>query len=123
MSMLLISEKLLEEELKKKPQNPTDQQDFYYSMIEKEIYLLKRLKITLCNMRGDEKEVADRLENSEILICSLEEAESMRNSVLFKNDIADIIDKYGKDFFKKENINENFTRNKYWNIKTCGDEK
>ena len=37
MSMMLISEKLLEDELKKKPENLTDHQDFYYSMIEKNI--------------------------------------------------------------------------------------
>ena len=31
----MISEKLLQQELKNKPENPTDHQDFYYSMIEK----------------------------------------------------------------------------------------
>lgn len=35
MSMLLISEKLLQDELDKKPKSLNDQQDFYYSMIEK----------------------------------------------------------------------------------------
>ena len=94
MSMLLISEKLLQEELIKKPENPTDQQNFYYSMIEKELYLMKRLNIELCNMRGEEKEVADRLEASEILICSHEEAENMRKSVQFKDEIMDVIKRY-----------------------------
>lgn len=94
MSMLLISEKLLQEELKKKPENPSDRQDFYYSMIEKELYLMKRLNIEMCNMRGDEKEVADRLEHSEILICTHEEAENMRKSVQFKYEIMDVVNRH-----------------------------
>lgn len=96
MSMLLISEKLLQEELKKKPENPTNQQDFYYSMIEKELYLLKRLNIEKCDMSGEEKEVADRLEHSEILICSHEEAEKIRMSLQFVDDIMNVTSKYKK---------------------------
>lgn len=97
MSMLLISEKLLQEELKKRPENPNDQQDFYYSMIEKELYLMKRLNIEMCNMRGDEKEVADRLEHSEILICTHEESEEMRKAVQFKDAILEVVEEsYGK---------------------------
>ena len=98
MSMMLISEKLLEDELKKKPENPTDSQDFYYSMIEKELYLIKRLNIEMCNMRGDEKEVADRLEHSEILVCTHDEVEEMRKSVSFKDEIKNVLKNYEQLF-------------------------
>lgn len=91
MSMLLVSEKLLQEELNKKPKNPNDQQDFYYSMVEKELYLMKRLNVELCNMRGEVKEVADRLEHSEILICQQGELEYMRECVGFKDHIMDVV--------------------------------
>ena len=94
MSMFLLSEKLLEKELKEKPETLDAQQDFYYSMVEKELYVIQRLNIEMCDMHGEEKEVADRLSRSEILICSPEEAECMYKSVLFKNDIMDIIKKY-----------------------------
>ena len=94
MSMFLMSEKLLEEELNKKPEDLNNQQEFYYSMIEKELYLIKRINIEMCNMRGEEKEVAKRFENSEVMICSHEEAEEMRKSVLLKNEIMDVINKY-----------------------------
>ena len=92
--MLLVSEKFLQEELNKRPENPNPQQDFYYSMIEKELYLIKRLNIELCDMRGTEKEVADRLANNEILICPLGELEYMRNCMKFTDDIMNVIDKY-----------------------------
>ena len=94
MSMLLVSEKLLQEELNKKPENPNDQQDFYYSMVEKELYLVKRLNIELCNMRGEVKEVADRLEHNEILICPQGELEHMRECMSFKDHIMDVVRMY-----------------------------
>lgn len=94
MSMLLISEKFLQEELNKKPENPTDQQDFYYSMIEKELYLLKRLNIEMCDMRGEIEEVADRLEHNKIVICSSKELDDWRNAMAFKDDIMDVISRY-----------------------------
>lgn len=89
-----MAEKLLEEELKKKPENPNDQQDFYYSMIEKELYLMKRLNIEMCDMRGEVEEVAGRLEHSEIAICSCGEIEDMRKAMQFKYEIMDVISKY-----------------------------
>ena len=94
MGMLLISEKLLQEELDKKPESLNDQQDFYYSMIEKELYLIKRLNIEICDMRGEVDEVADRLEHSKILICSYEEVKNMVESVRFKDEIMNVISKY-----------------------------
>ena len=94
MAMFLMAEKLLEEELKKKPENMNNQQDFYYSMIEKELYLMKRLNIEMCNMRGEIEEVADRLEHSEIAIYSCGEIEDMRKAVQFKYEIMDVIKKY-----------------------------
>ena len=94
MSMFLLSEKLLQQELNKKPETLDDLQEFYYSMVEKELYVIQRLNIEMCDMRGEEKEVVDRLSRSEILICSPEEAEEMRESVLFKDDIMDVIKKY-----------------------------
>ena len=54
---------------------------------------MKRLNISMCNMRGDEKEVADRLEHSEILICTHEEAEYIRCALQFKDDIIDLIER------------------------------
>ena len=94
MSMLLISEKLLQDELDKKPKSLNDQQDFYYSMIEKELYLIKRLNIEMCDMRGEIEEVADRLEHSEIAICSCGEIEDMRNAMQFKYEVMNLINKY-----------------------------
>ena len=94
MGMLLISEKLLEEELKNKPESLNDQQDFYYSMIEKELHLIKRLNIEMCDMRGEIEEVTDRLEHSEIAICSCGEIEDMRKAVQFKYEVMDLINKY-----------------------------
>ena len=52
----------------------------------------------MCNMRGDEKEVADRLEHSEILICTHDEVEEMRKSVSFKDEIKDLIKRYDEFF-------------------------
>ena len=94
MSMFLLSEKLLQQELNEKPEILNDQQEFYYSLVEKELYVIQRLNIEMCDMRGEEKEVADRLSRSEVLICSPEEAEDMRKSVLFKNEIMDVIKRY-----------------------------
>lgn len=94
MAMFLMTEKLLEEELKKKPENLDDQQVFYYSMIEKELYLMKRLNIEKCDMRGEEKAIADRLEHSVVTIMPPEELEEMRNSVKFRYEIMDVINRY-----------------------------
>ena len=94
MSMLLISEKLLQDELDKKHKSLNNQQDFYYSMIEKELYLIKRLNIEMCDMRGEIEEVVDRLEHSEIAICSCGEIEDMRKAMQFKYEVMDLINKY-----------------------------
>lgn len=94
MSMFLLSEKLLQKELKEKPIILNDQQDFYYSLVEKELYLIQRLNIEMCDMRGKEQEVANRLSHSQVLICSPEEVNDMQKSVLFKDEIMDIIKKY-----------------------------
>lgn len=96
MSMFLLSEKLLESELKNKPEILDAQQEFYYSLVEKELYVIQRLNIEMCDMRGEEKEVADRLKNSEIAICTHDELEEMRKSVEFKNYIVSAVEKYLK---------------------------
>lgn len=48
----------------------------------------------MCDMRGKEQEVANRLAHSQVLICSPEEVNDMQKSVLFKDEIMDIIKKY-----------------------------
>lgn len=64
--MLLISRKLLEQEFKNKPDILTDSQELYYMQIEKEIIVLDKIDIALCDMRGGVNEVQERLNNSEI---------------------------------------------------------
>ena len=96
MSMFLLSEKLLENELKNKPEVLDVQQEFYYSMVEKELYVIQRLNIEMCDMRGEEKEVADRLEKSEVAILPHDELEEMRKSVEFKNFIVNAVETYLK---------------------------
>lgn len=96
MSMFLLSEKLLENELKNKPEVLDAQQEFYYSMVEKELYVIQRLNIEMCDMRGEEKEVADRLEKSEVAILPHDVLEEMRKSVEFKNFIVNAVETYLK---------------------------
>lgn len=78
--MLLISRKLLEQELKNKPDIPTDSQELYYMQIEKEIVVLDKIDITLCDMRGDVNEVQERLNNSEIHFATKGEYEKINES-------------------------------------------
>ena len=87
MSMFLMSEKLLEKELKEKPDILTDEQNFYYSVIEKELHVIQKLNIEMCDMRGEVKEVANRLERSVVLICSPEESQAFERAVQFETDI------------------------------------
>ena len=94
MAMFLMSEKLLEQELKNKPENPTDQQIFYYSMIEKELHLLRRLDIDMCDMRGTEEEFIDRLEHSKILVCTPKEVDEFHNALAFKDDVMEVINNW-----------------------------
>ena len=94
MSMFFMSEKLLQNELNNKPDNMTDQQEFYYSMIEKELYVINRLNVEMCDLRGNEEEVADRLNRSVVIILPPEELDNMRTAVLFKDDIMDVIRKW-----------------------------
>ena len=78
--MLLISKKLLEQELKNKPDILTDSQKLYYMQIEKEIFVLEKIDITLCNMRGNVNEVQERLNNSEIHFATKGEYERINES-------------------------------------------
>ena len=66
----------------------------YYSLIEKELHLLERLNITICDMTGNIDEVAERLKNSEIRICSHDESADMQMSVQFKRDIMGVVGNY-----------------------------
>ena len=78
--MLLISRKLLEQELKNKPDILTDSQKLYYMQIEKEIVVLEKIDITLCDMRGNINEVQERLNNSEIHFATNGEYEKINES-------------------------------------------
>ena len=68
--MLIITEKILRNELRNKPQDLlSGSQEFYYMQLEKELSVLEKLDITLCDMRGEVDEVKERLDSSEILFC------------------------------------------------------
>ena len=67
--IFLISKKLLEYELDKAMYGLHGNEAHYYcTSIKKELKLLNKLDIEICDMTGDAEEFGERLNNSEIII-------------------------------------------------------
>lgn len=84
MALALISEKLLEIEIKKlsNQEELTESQKFYLSMAHKELSLLKKINIE-CNLRGTEQEVEDRLRSDVLWLVSPDDMRRYKNAYDF----------------------------------------
>lgn len=78
MSMQLISEKLLEREIKKIEESgrPEDEEIIYH-LCKKELAVIEKLKINKIDMRGEIKETVERIENQAIYFMNPKEFETM----------------------------------------------
>ena len=80
MALQLISEKLLETEVKKRKENPqlVEENELFYSLCEKELLVLSKLKIDEIDMRGETEELKERLERYHVYFIESKEFESMK---------------------------------------------
>lgn len=79
MSMQLISEKLLEREIKKiEEQGINEQNELLHSLCKKELAVIKSLKINKIDMRGEIKEVSEKLERQGLYFMDASEFASMK---------------------------------------------
>lgn len=78
MSMQLISEKLLEREIKRLEEagRPKDSEILYYQC-KKELAIIKKLKINKIDMRGEIKETEERIEKQALYFMNIGEFEEM----------------------------------------------
>lgn len=86
MGMLLLSKTLLKIEIK-----ANQGSDFYRAQVERELAVLEKLDIVLCDMRGTAEEVEDRLKNCEILFVEKDTYESMKRAVEFKQAVEELL--------------------------------
>ncbi|MCD8068513.1 MAG: hypothetical protein LUE87_06460 [Lachnospiraceae bacterium] len=86
MSMLLISEKLLESELTKKNGN-----ELYLSYVAKELEVIKKLDIAFCNMTGDMESVSKRLEGCETIIMPKGTYDDMYEAKIFRSNVKNLL--------------------------------
>lgn len=111
MSMVLLSQMLVERELKDKKEEfvnsqtvSTSEKEFlnirvynslYYLQLQKELELLKKLDIQFCNLYGTLEDVIKRLESSSVIILPKEDYSAMVTALqqvqqikrILKNDI------------------------------------
>lgn len=92
MSVQLISEKLLEVEIKRLEEagRPKDQEIIYH-LCKKELTVIQKLKINKIDMRGEIEEYNQRIENQAIYFMEPQEFEAMEEKARKYDAIAELI--------------------------------
>lgn len=92
MSMQLISEKLLEREIKRLEEagRPKDEEIIYH-LCKKEMAVIQNLKINGIDMRGDIEEVNQRIANQAVYFMDSQEFETMKEKSRRYDEICEII--------------------------------
>lgn len=93
MSMQLISEKLLEMEIRKiEEQGITEENECFYSLCRKELAVIERLKIGKIDMRGETEEVKERLEKQGLYFMDVSEFIVLEKKARKYDEICKLID-------------------------------
>lgn len=92
MSMQLMSEKLLEREIKRLEEDgrPEDE-EIIYSLCKKELAIIEKLKINHIDMRGEIEETVKRIENQAIYFMKPQEFEKMEEKARKYDEICKIV--------------------------------
>lgn len=92
MSMQLVSEKLLEKEIKRLEDagRPEDSELLYY-LCKKELAVIQKLKINKIDMRGEIEECNKRIENQAVYFMGPQEFEAMEEKAKKYDAIAGLI--------------------------------
>lgn len=92
MSLQLVSEKLLEREIKQLEDagRPEDSELLYY-LCNKELAVIQKLKINKIDMRGEIEECNQRIENQAIYFVDPKEFETMKEKARKYDVIANIV--------------------------------
>lgn len=78
MSMQLISEKLLEQEIKRiEEEGVNEQNELLYFLCRKELAVIEKLKINKIDMRGEIEETKERIERQALYFMDAGEFEAM----------------------------------------------
>lgn len=95
MSMQLVSELLLEREIKRYEESPElmHENKLFYYLCKKELAVIEKLKINQIDMRGEIKESNQRIESQSIYFMNPQEFEEMKS----KSKMYDIIAKLIKE--------------------------
>lgn len=92
MSMRLISEKLLEREIKRiEKQRIPEECSFFYRQCKKELAVIEKLKINKIDMRGETKEVQKRIENQSLYFMGKKEFEEMEEKAKKYDEICKLV--------------------------------
>lgn len=90
--MQLISEKLLEREIKRLEEagRPEDQEIIYH-LCKKELSVIQKLKVNKIDMRGEIEEVQERIEKQGLYFMDAREFEEMKDKARKYDEICKII--------------------------------
>lgn len=92
MSMQLISEKLLEREIKRlEDAGRPEESEILYYQCKKELAVIEKLKINKIDMRGEIDEVNQRISNQAVYFMAPQEFEAMEEKARKYDAIAGII--------------------------------
>lgn len=92
MSMRLISEKLLEREIKRlEDEGRSEESEILYYQCKKELAVIKKLKINKIDMRGEIEEANQRIADNAIYFMNSQEFEEMEKKARKYDVIAGII--------------------------------
>lgn len=99
MSMRLISETLLQNEIQRLEEKQSPEllgnEHFYYTVCKKELLTLSRLRIEAIDLTGEIEEVSERLNKQAILFMDLKEYEAMKEKAAKYDMISKLVNEKG----------------------------